>query len=67
MDVKKAIKLYKQNMVFSDIMELCDLTNSQVYAIDYGVRNGKHEWKIEDVARKVNNGMKSVEIERLFN
>jgi len=54
-------------MKFSDIMELCDLSSDQIYAIDYGIRSNKAEWNIEDVVRKTHKDMKSVEIERLFN
>jgi len=68
MDIKKAIKLCKeQDMLFSDIMELCNLENSQqMYVIDYGVRNKQPDWKIESVASKVNDSMLAAEIQSLF-
>ncbi len=65
-DIKKAIKLAKQNMIFGDIMELCDLTHSQMYVVDYGIRNNQSEWKIAKVASQAGNDMKATEIEALF-
>jgi len=66
MDIQKAVKLYKKNMKFGDIRELCNLTYSQMYATDYGVRNSHPEWKVKQVANKVNDDMKATEIESLF-
>ena len=66
MNIKKAIKLYKQNMTFGDIMELCDLSLDQIYAIDYGMRSNQ-ERKIERVAMQTYKDMKASEIEKLFN
>ncbi len=66
MNIKKAIKLAKQNMTFGNIMELCDLTHSQMYAVDYGIRNSQSEWKIAKVASQADGDMKATEIEALF-
>lgn len=66
MNIKKAIKLYKQNMTFGDIMELCDLTDDQIRAIDYGMRSNQPESKIVKVANETYEDMKGSEIEGLF-
>ncbi len=66
MDVKKAIKLYKAGMKFGDIRELCDLTQAQMYVVDYGVTNRQADWKVVESAGKVDDAMLSTEIESLF-
>ncbi len=65
MNIKKAIKLYKEGVTFGDIMELCDLTYDHMIAIRYGV-NSKQENKIERVAIQTYEDMKASEIEGLF-
>ncbi len=65
MNIKKAIQLYKAGMKFGDIRKLCDLTQAQMYAIDYGVTNRQADWKIVEVSGKADDAMKA-EIESLF-
>ena len=67
MNIKKAIKLYKQGMKFSDIMELCDLNSEHMKAVDYGTRSNQPEWKIAQVANQTHEDIKAIEIEQLFN